>query len=249
MAEVANDSANPDIRLLRGINDLARHAPRGVDRTAEILGEYGLMVLLAAVAAWAWWRVARRSADAPAAVAGVLWAVVAAGVTLLLSVPVRALVARPRPYEEHEGLAVLVRGHGFSFVSDRCAVAGAVAVALFLVSRKLGALAVLLAAAEGFTAVYLGLHYPTDVMGGFALGAATTLLLAPPALAVLTAATGALARSRWSVLVRARVPSGARAGGTREQAQAQAQEQAQAQPGGPQPAAPRHSAADKDLAA
>jgi undecaprenyl-diphosphatase len=108
-----------------------------------------------------------------------------------------------------------------------------------MVSRKLGTLAVVLAAAEGFTAVYTGSHYPTDVMGGFALGAATTLLLAPPALAVLTAAAEALARSRWAVLVRVPVPAPVRAGATA----------GRARPHGPRPAAPRHSAADKDLAA
>lgn len=239
MAEVANDSVNPDIRLLRDINDLARQAPHGVDRLVEFLAGYGVMAALAAVTAWCWWRVARRSDDAPAAVAGVAWSVLAAGITLLLSIPVRALVGRPRPYDEHDGLDVLARAHGFSFVSDRSAVAGAVAVGLFMVSRRLGALGVLLAAAEGFCVVYLGLHYPTDVMGGYALGAATTLLLAPPALALLTAATTALARSRWSVLVRAGVAAGAHEGAAGERERSP----------GTQAAPRRHSAADKDLAA
>ncbi|WP_225847989.1 phosphatase PAP2 family protein [Streptomyces sp. HPF1205] len=245
MAEVANDSVNPDIRLLRGINDLARQAPRGVDRVVEFLAEYGVMVALAAVTAWCWWRVARRSDDAPAAVAGVAWSVLAAGVTLLLGIPVRALVARPRPYEEHDGLDVLARAHGFSFVSDRSAVAGAVAVGLFMVSRKLGAVGGLLAAAEGFGVVYLGLHYPTDVIGGYALGAATTLLLAPPALALLTAATTALARSRWAVLVRVPARAGAQGGAAGERERERGRER----PRGTQPAQRHHSAADKDLAA
>ncbi|WP_329176207.1 phosphatase PAP2 family protein [Streptomyces sp. NBC_01477] len=231
MAEVANDSANPDITLLRSINDLAKQAPRGVDRAAEFFGEYGLIAVTALLAGWCWWRVARRSADAPAAVAGVLWSCLAAGIALLLNFPVRALVQRPRPYVDHDGLDVLVSGqHGTSFVSDHMALIAAAAVGLFMVSRKAGVIAMGLALVEGFTQVYLGVHYPTDVIGGFALGAATVLLLAPAALALLTALTTAVARTRASFLVRARPTPYGRP---------------------PRAASPHrwHSADDKDLAA
>jgi undecaprenyl-diphosphatase len=231
MAEVASDSTNPDIALLRSLNELARHAPRGADRAVELAGGYGLIALTALLAGWCWWRVARRSADAPAAVAGVLWSCLAAGVALLLNIAVRALVQRPRPYVDHDGLDVLVRGHhSASFVSDHVTLTAAVAVGLFMVSRTAGALALGIALAEGFAQVYLGAHYPTDVIGGFALGAATVLLLAPPALALLTALTQAVARGRASVLVVARPAPRSRP---------------------PRAAAPHgwHSAADKDLAA
>jgi undecaprenyl-diphosphatase len=237
MAEVANDSVNPDISLLRDINGLARHAPRGLDRAVEAMGEYGLVALSVLLAAWCWWRVARRRSegDAPAAVAGVLWAFAAAGISLLANIPVRALVQRPRPYAEHDGLDVLVHsGHHYSFVSDHTAFTAALAVGLFMVSRGWGTVAILLALAEGFTRVYLGVHYPTDVIGGFALGAATALLLAPLGLAVLTACTRRLAATRARPLVQAAnaaplatTPAGA----------------------GDHPATPRHSAADKGLAA
>lgn len=231
MAEVANDSANPDITLLRSINDLTRQTPRGLDRAVEFAGGYGLITLTALLAGWCWWRVARRSADAPAAVAGVLWSCMAAGIALLLNIPVRALVRRPRPYVDHDGLDVLVRGHHTtSFVSDHVALTAAVAVGLFMVSRKAGAIALGIALAEAFAQVFVGAHYPTDVVGGFALGAATVLLLAPLALALLTALTGALARSRASFLVCAR-PAPAR------------------RPPRTASPHPRHSAADKDLAA
>jgi undecaprenyl-diphosphatase len=210
MAEVANDSANPDINLLRDINNLAKQAPRGVDRVVEFLGEYGLIALTALLAGWCWWRLARRSprADAPVAVAGVAWALTAAAIAVLLDFPIRQLVQRPRPSAEYDGIDVLVHGtHGSSFASAHTALVSAVAVGLFMVSRAYGSVAILLAVAEGFCRVYLGVQYPTDVVGGFALGAATSLLLAPLGLALLTALTRRLAATRAAFLVRASTPA------------------------------------------
>ena len=68
MAQVADDSANPDVSLLRTLNGLAEKAPRGVDKAVEFAGQYGLAALALLLAAWCWWRVARRSQDAPVAV-------------------------------------------------------------------------------------------------------------------------------------------------------------------------------------
>ena len=48
----------------------------------------------------------------------------------------------------------------------------------------------------------MGVHYPTDVIGGFALGTAVALLLAPLALALLTRLMGRLADSPAGRLVR-----------------------------------------------
>ncbi|MHA6761029.1 hypothetical protein [Streptacidiphilus sp. PAMC 29251] len=45
------------------------------------------------------------------------------------------------------------------------------------------------------------MHYPTDVIGGFALGTAATLLLAPIAMAVLVPLTHSLARTSFAPVV------------------------------------------------
>lgn len=214
MSELSLDGSNPDVSLLRDINGLAKDAPRWFDRVMEAVGEYGLILIMVLIAGWCWWRVARRSGtEAPAAVAGVIWSGLAAAIALVLNVPLRNFVDRPRPFVDHQGLEVLVKGKtDFSFVSDHATLVMAVAMGLFMVSRKWGLAAIAVALAEGFCRVYMGVHYPTDVLGGFALGTAVALLLAPAALALLTPLTTAVAGSRLGVFVQARGSQAGRRG-------------------------------------
>ncbi|MFD7321800.1 phosphatase PAP2 family protein [Streptomyces sp. NPDC059875] len=208
MAGLASDGSNPDVSLLYDINGLAREAPPWFDRVMEFVGEYGIMLGLVLVALWCWWSVRRRGTltDSVAAVTGLVWAPLAAGVALLVNIPIRGFVERPRPFKDHQGLDVLVDGKtDFSFVSDHATLAMAIAVGLFVAHRKFGLAAIGLAFAEGFCRVYMGVHYPTDVIGGFALGTAVALLLAPVAHALLTPVVSAVARSRRGAwLVRSR---------------------------------------------
>ncbi|WP_329456612.1 phosphatase PAP2 family protein [Streptomyces sp. NBC_01497] len=198
MAVLALDGSNPDISLLYDINGLAKGAPSWFDRVVESVGDYGIPLALVVVVLACWLAVRRRGSvrDSVSAVAGLLWATIAAGVALLVSLPVRGFVGRPRPFVDHKGVDVLLAGqHGYSFVSGHATLAMAVGVGLFVVHRKYGLVAIGLAVLEGFTRVYLGVHYPTDVIGGFALGTAVALLLTPIAMALLTPLVSAVAAS------------------------------------------------------
>ncbi|WP_406861809.1 phosphatase PAP2 family protein [Streptomyces sp. HUAS MG47] len=208
MAGLASDGSNPDVSLLFDINGLARSAPPWFDRVMEFTGEWGIMLAMVLVGLGCWWSVRRRGSltDSVSGVAGLIWAPLAAGVALLVNIPIRGFVERPRPFRDHEGLEVLIGGKtDYSFVSDHATLAMALGVGLFVAHRTFGIAGIALALAEGFCRVYMGVHYPSDVIGGFALGTAVALLLAPLALALLTPLVSAIARSRTAGrLVRSR---------------------------------------------
>ena len=196
MAGLAESGSNPDVELLYDINGLAKDAPHWFDRVMEYVGEYGVLLGLVLAVLWCWWTVRRRGAeDAASSVAALVWAPLAAGAAVLVNVPIRGFVERPRPFNDHQGLEVLVSGKtDYSFVSDHATIAMALGVALFVANRKFGLVGIGLALLEGFCRVYMGVHYPTDVVGGFALGTAVALLLSPLAMALLTPLMSAIER-------------------------------------------------------
>lgn len=207
MAVLAETGSNPDVDLLYDINGLAKDAPHWFDRVMEFVGEYGILLGMVLLILWCWWGGRRRGGeDAASSVAALVWAPLAAALAVLVNIPIRGFVERPRPFRTHEGLEVLVSGKtDYSFVSDHATITMAMAAALFVANRKFGVIGILLALLEGFCRVYMGVHYPTDVVGGFALGTAVALLLSPLAMALLTPLMKAVeGSSKGAWLIRAR---------------------------------------------
>ncbi|MEU2285865.1 phosphatase PAP2 family protein [Streptomyces sp. NPDC013178] len=209
MAGLAASGSNPDVDLLYDINGLAKDAPHWLDRVVEFVGEYGLLLGMVLLVLWCWWTVRRRpgsAEEAASSVAALVWAPLAAGIAVLVNVPIRGFVERPRPFLDHQGLEVLVSGKtDYSFVSDHATITMAMGVALFVANRKFGLVGLGLGLLEGFCRVYMGVHYPTDVVGGFALGTAVALLLSPLASMLLTPVLKAVDRSpRVGWVVRSR---------------------------------------------
>jgi undecaprenyl-diphosphatase len=175
--------------LFDQVNALARATP-WLHGVITAYAGYGVVVFALLLGA-GWW-VARRSGE-PRRVA----AVVCAGAATLLAVgiiqPIVTAVHEARPYTDHPGVLVLAsRSVDFSFPSDHAVMAGAVAVGLVFVSRRLAALAGVAALVMAFARVYIAAHYPIDVVVGLVLGAAVAVAVYLAAHQVVASAVAAL---------------------------------------------------------
>jgi membrane-associated phospholipid phosphatase len=88
----------------------------------------------------------------------------------LLALAIKAGVERPRPSMTVPQADPLIGAGGWSFPSGHATTAFAGAVALTYLWRRGAPLFLLLAAAIAFSRVYVGVHYPGDVLAGAALG-------------------------------------------------------------------------------
>jgi membrane-associated phospholipid phosphatase len=170
IATAAVDTSMPG--LFGQVNDFARstgwlHAPMLAYAT------YGV-VLFAGLLLAGWWIARDRG---PRVMAAALWSGVGTLVAVAANQPVVNGVHEARPYTVHPHILVLAHHSAdYSFPSDHAVMAGAVTAGLWLVSRRLGAIAAVAAVLMAASRVYIAAHYPHDVLAGLALGAVVVLI-------------------------------------------------------------------------
>jgi undecaprenyl-diphosphatase len=110
--------------------------------------------------------------------------VVAAGLSALLALAVAHLISgmwdRPRPFEAHHVHLFIAPSGDPSFPSDHATAAFAIAVALLLRNRSVGWVAIAMAAVISISRVAVGVHYPSDILGGALIGTLAALALWVP---------------------------------------------------------------------
>ena len=139
--------------------------------------------------------VGRRRGTATLAAAG--WAGLSTLVAVGLNQPLVHAFGRARPYAALRHVSLLgtpsVDG---SFPSDHATLAGAALVGLLLVDRRLGLAATAAGLLLAVARVYVGAHYPGDVLAGLVVGGGVAglgwLMIRRP----LTAVVDLLARTR-----------------------------------------------------
>lgn len=98
---------------------------------------------------------------------------------LINNVALKNIVARVRPYNVVSGLTSLIGTMpDFSFPSGHTGSSFAAAVVMFLrLPKKIGVPALILAFLIGFSRLYIGVHYPSDVLGGALIGTGIALFI------------------------------------------------------------------------
>jgi len=110
-------------------------------------------------------------------------AVLSAGLALGVGKVISELVDRARPFVIDSDGVHLFSTHAAdpSFPSDHATAAFAIATAIVLRRRRWGIAALIAASVLSVGRVALGVHFPSDVLAGAALGSASALVLwAPP---------------------------------------------------------------------
>src|SRR3954454_3189366 len=172
-----------DFTILRHLNALFAHHDGLEDPLVAYANASEAVFLVLLIAAF----VVVRGAAAQATRRAVVAAGFSAALGLAVGQVLSRLVDRPRPFVDHPGAVHLFSHHAADagFPSDHATAAFAIATALLLRSRAWGLAAMAAATVLSVTRVAMGVHYPSDVLAGAALGALAALTLNLPRLRVL----------------------------------------------------------------
>ncbi|MGW5653778.1 phosphatase PAP2 family protein [Streptomyces humi] len=174
-AHLALDGSGLDGSLFTSVTDFARDT-KWLNTPMEVWTNLGLGVFALLMIA-GWWTARRRD---PRAMTVALAAPVAVLTAFAVAEVVKKLVAEVRPCRSMPH-AYFVDScpapSDYAFPSGHATVAAATVAALFLLDRRLCAVAAVFALVEGFSRVYVGAHYPHDVLGSAAVALPVAFLV------------------------------------------------------------------------
>ncbi|MBB2481264.1 undecaprenyl-diphosphatase [Bacillus sp. APMAM] len=99
-------------------------------------------------------------------------------VALAANLIISKIYYEPRPFVTHHDVHTLIKhAEDASFPSDHATGSFAIAFALWARNRKIGVPMIILAIITGFSRVWVGVHYPFDVVGSIIVAAIVTFII------------------------------------------------------------------------
>ena len=163
-----------DYRLYHGINQFVfDHDWLG--RALSVLETWAVPVL--AIATFGLWLLARPGGPRKWKLASAS-ALASAALALLIAQVIGKIWNRERPFAAHPDAHVWgSRSHDPSFPSDHASAAFGIAFAVFLFDRVVGSIFIAAATFISVGRVFVGVHYPADVLAGALVGLGAALLV------------------------------------------------------------------------
>lgn len=161
-----------DETLFQWINGLAGRLAFFDELFKGIANDYFILVSSCLVLLALWFgtrRVEQRQVNQKA----VIYAAASMGVAQGFVALSNLFYFRPRPFTELPTNLLFYPPTDSSFPSNSTAIISAIAIAIFLADRRAGTLLLLLALLHGFSRIYVGVHYPFDVLAAVVIAALT----------------------------------------------------------------------------
>lgn len=171
IAQATTDSVPPslDYSLFRVINGWAGRSGAFDSLMIGCAKYLPVIFALALIALWLSWRPRNQ------------WAALLAGASAFLALGIGQLIGkampRPRPYLSHAVHQLIPASLDTSFPSDHATLGFAVGVMVWRYNKRAGGALLVLAVVMAFARVFVGAHYPGDVLGGGLLGGLTSVAL------------------------------------------------------------------------
>ncbi|KOP79928.1 undecaprenyl-diphosphatase [Cytobacillus solani] len=104
-------------------------------------------------------------------------AVISAGITLLINILIKLFYFKPRPFMKSQVGILIPSKMGSSFPSKHTLLVFAISTSIFLYDRVLGSIMLVLSVLTGFSRIWVGHHYPSDIIGSAFISSMTSIII------------------------------------------------------------------------
>ncbi|WP_413302402.1 undecaprenyl-diphosphatase [Bacillus sp. 1P10SD] len=156
-------------QIFQAINQLAGHHPF-IDKVMILTTQYALIVYaIVLLLMWFFGKEPHKYS--------VVYASVTGGLGLIINFVIGHIYYEPRPFVTHKVHLLIQHAKDASFPSDHTTGAFSLALAILLRHPKIGLSMMLFAIVTGISRIYVGHHYPFDVLGSIFVGVFVSILI------------------------------------------------------------------------